>query len=77
VPFDSETSIRRIVKALFLPDGKLKPDDALSHYNLGTTLGHRGKLQEAVAECHKARDNAQRGSPLSPLIERALTATDH
>ena len=55
---------------------RLKPDDADAHYNLGTALQAQGKLKEAIAEFRKARDNAQRGTELALLIERALADTD-
>jgi hypothetical protein len=35
------------------------------------------KVEKAVAEFRKARDNAHLGLQLALLIERALTATDH
>jgi hypothetical protein len=50
--------------------------DADYHYNRGVDLHDQGKLKEAVADFRKARDNAQRGSELARLIERALADTD-
>jgi hypothetical protein len=51
--------------------------DAGVDVNLGVALQAGGKLEQAVAEFREARDNAQRGFKLGPLIERALTATGH
>jgi len=40
-------------------------------------LAGQGKLDEAIAEIRKARDNAPRGSELAQLIEKALSKLDH
>ena len=37
--------------------------------SLGVALNDQGKLDEAIAEFRKARDNAQRGSEFAQLIE--------
>jgi len=50
---------------------------AEAHYNRGTALRREGKLAEAIAEFRRARDNAQRGSKLAQLSERALTAINN
>jgi|SRR5271157_562034 len=53
------------------------PGSAETHYNLGVALRSQGDIDAAIAEFRKPRDNAQRGSELAQLIERALTDTDH
>lgn len=55
---------------------RLKPNDALAHYGLGTALKEWGKPAEAVAEFRKARANAERGSELARLIEGALAESN-
>ena len=46
--------------------------------SLGKTLSERqGKLDEAIAEIRKARDNAPRGSELAQLIEKSMNKFDH
>jgi hypothetical protein len=55
---------------------RIKPDDAVAHYNLGVAWNDHGKRDEAIAELRKARDNARRGSELAQLIESTLKALD-
>jgi tetratricopeptide (TPR) repeat protein len=52
---------------------RFRPDFAEAHYNLGNALLGQGKLEEGIAEFHKASDNAQPGFELAQLIEQALT----
>ncbi len=54
---------------------RLNSGTAETHYNLGTALATQVKLEEAAVEFCKARQNAQRGSSLAQLIDRALNAT--
>jgi tetratricopeptide (TPR) repeat protein len=55
---------------------RIKPDYAEAYYQLGLGLAKLGTRTEAAAAFRRARDNAQRGSKLARLIERALADTD-
>ena len=55
---------------------RLSPDRAEPHYDLGLALRKQGKSAEAIAEFHKARDNARPGSELTQLIDRELAASN-
>jgi tetratricopeptide (TPR) repeat protein len=56
---------------------RIKPDLAETRYNLGLALANQGKREEAIAELRKARDNAQSGSQLVQLTEKARSELDH
>jgi Flp pilus assembly protein TadD len=64
------------VVAAFRTAIRIKPDVPEPHYDLGTVLKQQGKSAEAIAELHKARDKALRGSELAQLIEKGLTELD-